>query len=167
MSRGFVREEDQEEAPFIPPRATLPAGVTNYVTPAGYEQLLQERNELESNTKLKVIKDEKEKRHLRAVTTRKLNLLNERITTARVIDPKGQPKEEVRFGARVKFKIKERNLINNFQIVGVDEANIKNQKIAFIAPLAKALTGKKVGELAEFHLAGQLSNLEIMEINYF
>ena len=28
MSRGFVKEEDQEEAPIIPPRAALPAGVT-------------------------------------------------------------------------------------------------------------------------------------------
>ncbi|MGV3636407.1 MAG: transcription elongation factor GreA, partial [Flavobacteriales bacterium] len=27
MSRGFVREDDQEEAPFIPPRAPLPEGV--------------------------------------------------------------------------------------------------------------------------------------------
>jgi len=35
MSRGFVREDDQEEAPFIAPRAALPAGAVNYVTPRG------------------------------------------------------------------------------------------------------------------------------------
>ncbi|MEO8732945.1 MAG: transcription elongation factor GreA, partial [Flavobacteriales bacterium] len=35
MSRGFVREDDQEEPIFIPPRATLPAGMENHVTPRG------------------------------------------------------------------------------------------------------------------------------------
>ena len=43
MSRGFVKEEDQEEAPFIPPRAALPAGVTNYVTPLGLKALQREK----------------------------------------------------------------------------------------------------------------------------
>ena len=46
MSRGFVKEEDQEEAPFIPPRAALPPGVTNYVTPQGYQELIKEREDL-------------------------------------------------------------------------------------------------------------------------
>jgi len=39
MSRGFVKEEDQEEPPFVPPRASLPAGVENYVTEEGYKAL--------------------------------------------------------------------------------------------------------------------------------
>ena len=46
MSRGFVKEDDQEEAPFIPPRASLPAGVTNYVTARGMQLLLEERTQL-------------------------------------------------------------------------------------------------------------------------
>jgi transcription elongation factor GreB len=32
MSRGFVKEDDQEETPIVPPRADLPEGVVNYVT---------------------------------------------------------------------------------------------------------------------------------------
>ncbi len=52
MSRGFVKEEDQEEAPFIPPRAALPPGVTNYVTPQGHRQLLEERETLEKQQKI-------------------------------------------------------------------------------------------------------------------
>ena len=39
MSRGFVREEDQEEIPIVPQRAYLPEGVTNFVTPYGMIQL--------------------------------------------------------------------------------------------------------------------------------
>ena len=37
MSRAFINEDQQVETPFVPPRADLPRGVTNYVTPDGLE----------------------------------------------------------------------------------------------------------------------------------
>ena len=169
MSRGFVKEEDQEEAPFIPPRAALPAGVTNYVTPAGYEELMEERTSLEKERRSLDISSDKEKRHATAVINGKLNLLNDRIASARILKPEDQPTDEVRFGATVSFKDisgKQKGVINKFQIVGVDEADIKQQKIAFLAPLAKALTGKKVGETTQVNMAGELRELEIVEIRY-
>ncbi|HPI80274.1 MAG TPA: hypothetical protein PLM35_07040 [Cyclobacteriaceae bacterium] len=46
MSRGFVKDGDQEEVPLVPPRADLPAGETNYVTQAGYDALLAEKGGL-------------------------------------------------------------------------------------------------------------------------
>jgi len=46
MSRGFVKESDQEDLPMVPPRADLPAGTVNYVTAAGYAELLAERDQL-------------------------------------------------------------------------------------------------------------------------
>ena len=46
MSRGFVKEDDQEEVPMVPPRAHLPQGVPNYVTQAGMDELLAERQAL-------------------------------------------------------------------------------------------------------------------------
>jgi len=42
MSRGFVKEDDQEEVPLVPQRAYLPEGVTNFVTPSGMDQLMAE-----------------------------------------------------------------------------------------------------------------------------
>jgi transcription elongation factor GreB len=42
MSRGFVKEDDQEETPIVPPRADLPEGVVNYVTQGGMGELLNE-----------------------------------------------------------------------------------------------------------------------------
>ena len=47
MSRGFVKEDDQEEIPIVPKRAYLPEGVTNFVTPFGMDQLLAEKQVLE------------------------------------------------------------------------------------------------------------------------
>ena len=56
--------------------------------------------------------------------------------------------------------------IQKFQIVGVDEANIKKQKIAFVAPIARAVTGKKVGETVDFKLGDETRKLEVLEIKY-
>ena len=169
MSRGFVKEEDQEEAPFIPPRAALPPGVTNYVTPQGHKQLLKEREILEQQRKDLDISSDKDRRLATAIIDGKLNLLNERLSSARILQPGEQPQNEVRFGARVTFRFltgKQMNTEQTFQLVGVDEANIKERKIAFLAPLAKALTGKKVGETTKVQMAGALQELEIVKILY-
>lgn len=164
MSRGFVKEDDQEEAPIIPPRAALPAGTTNYVTPNGIKELKQEEEELVNERSQLEIKNETELRRAQAVIDGKLKLLRERISTARLLDPKEQPKDEVRFGALVSLKQNDNK--QKFQIVGVDEADVKQQKIAFVAPIAKAVTGKKVGETANFELGDETRKLEILEISY-
>lgn len=169
MSRGFVKEDDQEEAPFIPPRAALPQGAINYVTPAGFAQLLEERELLEQQLSTIQEINEKEKRIKRAVLTGKLQLLNERIGAARVLNPGDQPKNEVRFGALVSFKIlsgDQQGAVREFQLVGVDEANIKENKIAFVAPIAVALSGKKRGEVAHFKRGSQIQEFEILDITY-
>ena len=166
MSRGFVKEEDQEEAPFIPPRAALPAGVTNYVTPEGLQQLLQEKQSLEKERTSLDISAEIEKRRAQAVIDGKLMLLNERITSARVLKSEDQPSEEVRFGAFVALKERKTGQLQEFRIVGVDEADVKKKKISFVAPIVRAITGKKEGETAEFSLGKEKRQLEIKKITY-
>ena len=121
MSRGFVKEGDQEETPIIPPRAALPAGAINYVTPMGMELLQTEREELEDERTTLSTTHEQQRRIELAVINGKLDLLYERIASARILDPSTQPKEEVRFGARVTYKINTSPTPQTFQIVGVDE----------------------------------------------
>lgn len=165
MSRGFVKEDDQEEAPFIPPRAALPAGEINYVTPNGHQELILERENLENKLADLNIEDEKEKRHQRAIFTGSLNLLNERIASSRILKLEDQAQDEVRFGATVTFKLEGKEP-QKFQLVGVDEADIKKKKIAFVAPISKGLTGKKVGEKTEVFMGGKNQIIEILDISY-
>lgn len=166
MSRGFVKEDDQEEIPIVPPRADLPEGVNNYVTQTGMDELLAEKQALiEEKTRLDS-SNENEKRialnHLNA----KLQLLENRIATAQVVKQDEQPPDEIRFGAVIKLKIVANSSVQTFQIVGVDEANFSKGKIAFTSPLAKALINKKVGEKAI--LKRDQTNLvfEIIDITY-
>lgn len=166
MSRGFVKEGDQEETPIIPPRAALPEGAINYVTAFGMEQLLDEKTELErERAELSAINETERRREL-AVLNGKLDLLQERIGSARILDISQQPKDEIRFGATVTYRMLANKLINTFEIVGVDEANLKLKKIAFVAPIVVAITGHKVGDLVDFKLGNENRKLEILAIKY-
>lgn len=166
MSRGFVKEGDQEEAPIIPPRAALPAGVINYVTPQGMELLKSEKEELERERDAISTTDENEHRRDSAVVNEKLKLLQERIVSARILDPVEQPQDEVRFGAKVTYRIGANKSEHTFRIVGVDEADVQAKKIAFVAPISRALNGKKVGDIVDFQLGNEVRKLEILNIEY-
>ncbi len=166
MSRGFVKESDQETLPIIPPRAPLPVSETNYVTPAGLKALQAEKAGLEAEKASVSGDNEDERRRTLTVIDGKLNLLNQRLSSARVIDPAGQQKDEVRFGAQVRLRQQPGGRNQEFQIVGVDEANVKEKKISFTAPIARAITGLRVGERADFQLGKELRKLEVLEISY-
>ena len=164
MSRGFVKEDDQEEVPLVPPRADLPAGTENFVTQNGMDALLEEKEDLLRQQEILDLSHEKEYRisfnHINA----KLQLLNERITSAKIIDQKKLPDDEIHFGVTVTFKNIETNINQTFQLVGVDEANISKGKLAFTTPLAKALLHKKVGEKAILKLGEKENIFEIVKI---
>ncbi len=166
MSRGFVKEDDQEEIPIVPPRADLPDGITNYVTQVGMDALLSEKEALFKEREELPQSDEKEKRIASNFINAKLQLLNSRIVTGKIIDLSKQPKDEVRFGATIELLIGNNLKPQKYQIVGVDEADIAKQKISFISPIAKMLIGKRIGETATLKLATENRNFKIIHIFY-
>jgi len=166
MSRGFVKEDDQEEIPIVPQRAYLPEGVTNFVTRTGMEQLLAEKESLIREKDNLASTNEQEKRIALNYINAKLQLLNNRIAEAKVVDLKEQPQNEIRFGATVNLKTPVSGKIQIFQIVGVDEANIAKGKISFISPLAKALINRKVGDRITLKRDREDIVYEIMDIAY-
>ena len=166
MSRGFVKEEDQEEPLIVPPRAALPEGATNYVTQNGLDELKKELKELEDERANIEAENETEKRRTQSLIDGKINLLTERLNTARLLTSDDLPKDEVRFGAKVKIQNITTSQHQEFQIVGVDEADIKKNKIAFVAPIAKAITGTKVGDEVDFKLGNETRKLKILRIDY-
>ncbi len=167
MSRAFVSEDRHEEPKFIPPRAPLPDGVINYVTPKGLEELEIELKTWEEKLQLLLEKEENEQERRREANfiNGSMALLKERIVSAVVVDINNQPKDEIRFGAIVNLKIAKASK-QTLQIVGVDEADVKERKIAFTSPLAKAIIGKKEGETAILNLGGESRPVIIYKITY-
>ncbi len=166
MSRGFVKEDDQEEVPLVPPRADLPEGMINYVTPTGMKALTDEKGRLIAEREALDTTDENERRITMNHMNARLRLLNQRILNAKVVDLKNQPKDEVRFGAFVSLKIGDAKKLQKYQITGVDEADISKGKISFVSPIANLLTNKKVGEKVILKLAKEEKVFEIMDIAY-
>ena len=171
MSRAFVKEHDAGEAPIIPPRAALPTGVPNYVRPLGLEKLRNELEELEAERSTIEPNCENEADRTRQLTilNGKLSALNGRIASARVIDPQEQTTDEIRFGATVKLRTLsggKPGTIRKFTIVGVDEADVMQGLIGFVAPIAQAVTGAKVGQKLQLKLGRVEEEVEVMEIRY-
>ena len=166
MSRGFVKEDDQEEVPIVPQRAYLPDGVTNFVTPAGMNQLLAEKQMLESEKNNLNNASENEKRIELNYINAKLQLLNNRIAEARLVNLNDQPQNEIRFGATITLKTDASENIQVFQIVGVDEADISKRKVSFISPISRVLINKKIGDKVSLKQAGKDIVFEIIGISY-
>lgn len=166
MSRGFVKEDDQEEVPIVPQRSYLPEGVTNFVTPAGMDQLLAEKQMLESEKNNLSSASENEKRIELNYINAKLQLLNNRIAEARIVTLNDQPQNEIRFGATITLKTEPSKNIQTFQIVGVDEADISKGKVSFISPIARVLINKRTGDKVTLKQAGKDIVFEIFTISY-
>jgi transcription elongation factor GreB len=166
MSRGFVKEDDQEEVPIVPQRAYLPEGVTNFVTPAGMNQLLAEKQTLENEKNNLNNASENEKRIELNYINAKLQLLNNRIAEARIVNLNDQPQNEIRFGATITLKTEASGNIQTFQIVGVDEADISMGKVSFISPISRVLINKKPGDKVNLKQVGKDIVFEITGISY-
>jgi transcription elongation factor GreB len=166
MSRGFVKEDDQEEIPLVPQRAYLPEGVTNFVTPFGMNQLLAEKQMLVNEKNNLNNASENEKRIALNYINAKLQLLNNRIVEAKIVNLKDQPQNEIRFGAMITLKIEASKNIQTFQIVGVDEADISKGKVSFISPMAKVLINKKIGDKVILKQAKKDIVFEIINISH-
>ena len=166
MSRGFVKDGDQEEVPMVPKRAYLPEGVTNFVTRAGMEQLMAEKDTLIREREELNIANENERQIAVNYINARLQLLNNRIAEARVVDTKDQPQDEITFGAIATLKNIASGKIQDFQIVGVDEADIAKGKVSFISPLARALINKRTGDRITLKREKDAAVFEILKIVY-
>lgn len=170
MSKAFTKDEAWEE-PIIPPRVPIPAGMQNYVTPRGLQLLYAELATLEAERqRLDGDRaDEAEYRRRQAIVAGRTRDLTARIASVVLVDPRQQPHDEVRFGASVTLRTvggprggEERRL----EIVGIDEADAAHGRMAFTAPIARAILGRGVGDTVALDTPRGRDLLEVIAIDY-
>ncbi len=105
------------------------------------------------------IEDINEKRRQQAGPLRDLRYLAERLGTA-ILMPMPESNTVVAFGSTVTFE-REDGRVQTFRIVGEDEADPKTGTISYVAPVARLLSGKRVGDVVT--LNGQ--ELEVISIS--
>lgn len=68
------------------------------------------------------------------------------LARARVVDVSKIKSEKIVFGATVTLRDIEKESVVTYQVVGEDEADIRQGKVSFNSPLGKALIGKEAGD---------------------
>lgn len=165
MSRAFVKEEQPEIPAAAPPRAALPDGAVNYVTPRGLELLRSEADALAlQRAALEAQPEGPERTRALFLAQQRKNALDERIASARLVEAPSSS-DEVRFGATVSVRA-EGGALQRYRIVGVDEAEPSHGLIAFVSPLARALLGRRAGEIATLRRPRGEEELEVVAISY-
>ena len=90
-----------------------------------------------------------------------------KLGNAQIIDPKLLDADgRCVFGATVDLEDQESGDKVTYQIVGDDEADLKNNKISISSPIARALIGKYAGDLAEVKAPGGTREYEVLDVRY-
>lgn len=89
-------------------------------------------------------------------------LANAQIINPALIDADGR----CVFGATVDLEDMANGEVVTYQIVGDDEADIKQGKISISSPIARALIGKYSGDVAEVQAPGGIREYEILDVKY-
>ena len=92
--------------------------------------------------------------------------LNHKIALAQVIDPTTIKSDKIVFGAKVTLFDIDTDKEVTYQLVGVDEADIKVGKISITSPVGRALVGHKVDEEVSINVPSGVKIYEVVDIKY-
>jgi transcription elongation GreA/GreB family factor len=143
MSSAFVKEPEGGEAfEDLPDRPISPH--PNFVTPEGLAMMEAALERLHREHAEAQAADDKA---ALSRSSRDLRYWSARRNSAQVVEP---PRDaiEVHFGSTVTIE-REDGRRQTFRIVGEDEADPAKGTIPYVAPVAKALTGKRVGDVVQ------------------
>jgi len=151
------------------------------MTKEGYKKMMDELNHLESVERPNIsmqIAEARDKGDLsenaeydaakeaQGMLELKIAQLKETVKNARIINEKDLNTDYV----QILNKVRIRNLKNNqeftYTLVSEQEASLKEGKIAVNTPVAKALLGKKVGEIVEVTVPSGVLRFEIINISF-
>lgn len=159
MSRAFVKEGTGE----LEPLPDLPISPhPNYVTARGLADLKARLLARQGDLAALKARAERLDRLPEAAAERDIRYLEARLRSAILVEAASRHSSEVAFGCRVVVQID--GVEQAFEIVGEDEADAAQGRIAPHAPLARALIGAEVGDLVIWRRPSGAVELEIVRI---
>ena len=180
MNKAFVKETDDDEELEGEVAPALPTGSKNYITPQGYAALREELFRLLDVERPEMVRivswaasngDRSEngdylygKKRLREID-RRIRFLTKRLDIAEVVDASvHEGSDQVFFGATVAYAIDGHDHI--VTIVGVDEAEPLEGRISWVAPISRALTKARVGDVVTLRTPGGMEEIEVVDVRY-
>ncbi|EPZ17019.1 transcription elongation factor GreA [Thauera terpenica 58Eu] len=90
-----------------------------------------------------------------------------KLSNAQIIDPQLLDADgRCVFASTVELEDLDTGQVVTYQIVGEDEADIKEGKISVSSPIARALIGKYAGDVTEVQAPGGVREFEILDVRY-
>ena len=106
-------------------------------------------------------------REQQSFTEGRIAEIEAKLANAQIIDVTALPvSDKVVFGATMVLTEEDSAEEKRYQIVGEDEASIREGKISFSSPIARALIGKSVGDIVDIQTPGGIKTYEIIEVHY-
>ena len=150
-----------------------------YMSQDGYNKLLADLRELEGKRPdiIRAIAEARDKgdlsenaeydaaREAQGLLEMRIANLEHTLTKARVIDETKIDTSKVQILSRVKLLNHNVKREVEYTIVSENEANLREGKLAIGTPIAKALLGKKVGDIVEVQVPAGILKLEILNIS--
>lgn len=165
MSKAFTRESDDapESGSTFRLAAVLPPGAKNYMTTGGVQRL---RDELQRWVEAAAAGSASgaNATSSRAAAESRIQQLQEILDSAVVVPP-GARDHKVRFGATVTVRSKSGDSAE-YRIVGVHETDADRDWVSWLSPVARALTGKEVGDRVRIRLPAGEVEWEVTGIRY-
>ena len=151
-----------------------------YMTEEGYKKLIEQIKQLESVERPRIsaqIAEARDKGDLsenaeydaakeaQGLLEMKIAQLKDTLANARILDESMVSADSIQILSKVRVKDQKTGREMNYMLVSENEANIREGKLAVTTPIAKALMGKKVGDVAEAKVPAGTLMLEILEIS--
>ena len=152
------------------------------MTAEGAEKLREELDDLKHNKRPKIaqaIKEAREKgdlkenaeyhaaREQQSFAEGRIKDIEAKLSNAQIIDIKNIPaSSRVIFGTTVVLIDLGNNSKSKYKIVGEDEADLKENKLAVTSPLARCLIGKEEGDIVELKMPEKTIEYEIIKVKY-
>lgn len=93
--------------------------------------------------------------------------LEGKLSAAQIIDPTTLDAEgRIVFASTVDLEDLESGQKVTYQIVGEDEADLKEKKVSITSPIARALIGKYAGDVVEVNAPSGIREYEVLEVRY-
>jgi transcription elongation factor GreB len=180
MSKAFTKEDAATEEEPSPDDDAAARRGSPYITPAGYRKLQQELEFLWHTERPKVTSevataaaqgDRSEnaeyiygKKRLREID-RRVRFLSKRLDVVQVVEPAAEQAGRVFFGAWVTIEDEEEKR-STYRIVGTDEPDSARGYISVESPVARALIGKRVGDVVTVQRPKGPTEITVVAITY-
>jgi len=151
------------------------------MTPEGFTRLRQDLEKMKTVTRPQIVEDlstaaaqgdlsenseyDDAKERL-AILNRRIKETEDKLVRAEVIDPSKISSDRIAFGATVTLLDLETDDEVTYQIIGVDEADVKAGRISIASPIARALIGKMEGDSTRVRVPKGLREFEVMHIEF-